>query len=151
MFARILRSGLSSLAVLVVTSCASMQVRSDYDERASFSQLKTYAWMDRAEADREVDDPALEGGIVERASATRSTWNSPGAGSARRMELRISGSRTTSVADKKVSVQTVDQWSYRYYGYRRRFYSPRYYGYLGPGSYTTNYAREYRPTYGVTV
>ncbi len=38
---------LSSIAFLFLVGCSSIKVQSDYDERASFAQLKTYAWVDR--------------------------------------------------------------------------------------------------------
>ncbi len=38
---------LSSIAFLFLVGCSSIKVQSDYDERASFAQLKTYDWVDR--------------------------------------------------------------------------------------------------------
>ena len=46
------------------------------------------------------------------------------------------------VAEEKLDVRTLDNYSYDYYGYRR-FGRPFYYGYLGPGFVTRSYVREY--------
>ena len=43
----ILRIALGAIAVLVLTGCSTMRVRSDYSERASFTEFKTYKWVQR--------------------------------------------------------------------------------------------------------
>ena len=59
-----IRTGLSSLAVVALTSCASIQVRSDYDHQASFRQLATYSWVDSEPGVG--GHPAFGGPLVER-------------------------------------------------------------------------------------
>ena len=55
---------LSSFAVLALAGCATLQVRTDYDPEASFTQLSTYDWVDR-EADAS-GDPALNSPLLQR-------------------------------------------------------------------------------------
>ena len=43
----ILRIALGAIAVLELTGCSTMRVRSDYSERASFTEFKTYKWVQR--------------------------------------------------------------------------------------------------------
>ncbi len=38
---------LSSFVVLAIAGCASLKVRTDYDELASFAELRTYDWVDQ--------------------------------------------------------------------------------------------------------
>ena len=42
-----LRNVLSSFVLLAIAGCASLQVRMDYDELASFAELRTYDWVDQ--------------------------------------------------------------------------------------------------------
>ncbi len=42
-----LRNVLSSFVVLAIAGCASLKVRTDYDELASFAELRTYDWVDQ--------------------------------------------------------------------------------------------------------
>ena len=58
------RATLSSFAVLALAGCATLQVRTDYDPEASFTQLSTYDWVDR-EADAS-GDPALNSPLLQR-------------------------------------------------------------------------------------
>ena len=44
MYATNFRAAWSSAAVLVLAGCASLQVRTDYDQQASFTPLSTYDW-----------------------------------------------------------------------------------------------------------
>lgn len=46
-----LRGAMGSLAVLALMGCATMKVQSDYNELASFSHLRTYAWADAGKAE----------------------------------------------------------------------------------------------------
>jgi hypothetical protein len=47
MYATKFRGAWSSAAVLILAGCASLQVRTDYDQQASFTPLSTYDWTDR--------------------------------------------------------------------------------------------------------
>ena len=58
------RAVLSSLVVLVLAGCASIQIRSDYDGQASFARLGTYSWVD-LEPDAG-GHPAFGGPLLER-------------------------------------------------------------------------------------
>ncbi len=59
-----IRLALSSFAVLTLSACASLQVRTDYDPQASFAQLRTYDWSNQtADAGQ---DPAVNSPLVER-------------------------------------------------------------------------------------
>ncbi len=46
MYAMKFRAAWSSAAVLILAGCASLQVRTDYDQQASFAPLSTYDWTD---------------------------------------------------------------------------------------------------------
>jgi len=49
------------LSVMLASACASLGVRTDYDQQASFANLKTYAWIDSAEIVRDsAASPFLE-------------------------------------------------------------------------------------------
>ncbi|MEE9271049.1 MAG: DUF4136 domain-containing protein [Candidatus Krumholzibacteria bacterium] len=58
----ILRITLGSIAVLTLMGCSTMRVRSDFSERASFTHLRTYAWVEETTeytAKEAADSPLL--------------------------------------------------------------------------------------------
>ena len=58
------RITLGAIAVLVLAGCSTMRVRSDFSERASFTELKTYKWIQR-ETDQTRRE-AVTGPLVDR-------------------------------------------------------------------------------------
>ncbi len=141
MYRKASRVSLGLLAVLVLAGCATTQVRRDFDPDISFVGLKTYVLMDRAVSSN--GNPALGSPLVERRIRA-----------AVERELEMKGFQGAAsgdadfkvafhvVAEEKLDVQTLDNYSYNYYGYRR-FRRPFYFGYLGPGSVTRSFVREY--------
>ncbi len=59
-----IRAALSAVAVLTVTGCASLQVRTDSDPQASFGQLRTYDW--NAQTVHAFGHPAVNSPLVEQ-------------------------------------------------------------------------------------
>ncbi len=149
---RYLLTGLGSVVFLFLVGCSSTRVRTDYDEGASFIQLKTYDWIDQP-----VDaggNPAVNSPLVQK--RTRNAIDSE--------LLRKGFQKATTrdpdflvaihvVTDEKVEVTTIDQhYGYSCIGYRRfghGWYGHRYYGrypyhgYFGPVVGTTQYVNEY--------
>ncbi len=160
MYATNFRAAWSSAAVLVLAGCASLQVRTDYDQQASFAPLSTYDW---------------NGGEVD--AGNNPAVNSPLLGKhirgAVEGELDRMGYRkvTSGTPDFRIAYQVVAQeraraiGSYGYagsYGYGRSFFrghygfghhgfrrygggyfSPYSYGYLGAGYGGAGRVREY--------
>ena len=66
-----------SFSVLVLAGCATLEIHTDYDRGASFSGLKTYAWLEGSvdhDGDPAIGSPLLEKGIrdaVDRGLKTR--------------------------------------------------------------------------------
>ncbi len=143
MYATNFRAAWSSAAVLVLAGCASLQVRTDYDQGASFTPLSTYDW---------------NGGEVDAGS--NPALNNPLLGKhirgAVEGELDRMGYRKTSgTPDFRIAYRLVAQERSRFfgsgyggpYGYGRshfgghhgfrgyggRFFSPYGYGYSGAG------------------
>ena len=143
---------LTSIALLVLVGCSTIEVQTDYDERASFRQLKTYAWIDRP-----IDaggNPAVNSPLVEK--RIRNAIDS---------ELLRRGYRKATTGDpdfliaihvvtqEKVDVTTIDHhYSYAYTGYHNfgyGWYGHPYYGrysnydYFGPVGGSTQIVNEY--------
>ena len=137
------RAILSSLVVLVLAGCASIQIRSDYDDQASFARLGTYSWG-ALEPDAG-GHPAFSGPLLGRRlrAAVDAQLASKG------YRKVTSGTPDFRIAYRVVAeqVSTVDR-SYGYGSYYGRgfgghgFGHRRYGGYgLGYG-YGSSYARE---------
>ena len=148
---RYLLTSLGSVVFLFLVGCSSIQVETDYDERASFTQLKTFDWIDQPV---KIDgNPAVNSPLVE--TRIRNAIES---------ELLRSGFRKDTtrdpdflvaihvVTEEKVDVTTIDQhYGYAcvgYYHFGHGWYGHRYYGrypyhgYFGPVVETT-YVNEY--------
>ena len=101
-----IRIALSSFAVLGLTGCASLQVRTDYNAQASFAQLKTYNWINQPVG--VAGDPALSGGLRPPRSTQEASGFCPGAwdrGSqlirlTRRLERIVGDEFTHSIPDR---------------------------------------------------
>ncbi len=158
MYATNFRAAWSSAAVLVLAGCASLQVRTDYDQRASFTPLSTYEWVDQ-EVDQGVDNgrnlavnsPFLGRHIREAVDDELG-----------RMGYRKAASGTPDfrIAYRVIAEERARANSYGYGGgygyssyypgfygfrfYRRRYFRPYYgYGYSGGGYGGGGYVREY--------
>lgn len=138
-----LRGAIGSMAVLALVGCSTMTVRSDYDELASFTHLRTYAWMHRADdAGGSYANPAFNSPLtgrrirdaVDQALAHRGFIRVASGDADFRIAYHV-------VAEERVTVRQVNDLSYRHYGYRS--FSPFFYGYPGAGFGTQTYVREY--------
>ena len=137
-----IRAVRGSLVALTLAGCASLQVRSDFDDQVSFQRLATYAWVDSGPAG--TGHPALGGGIVER--RLRAAVDA---------QLLSKGYRnvTSGTPDFRIRYQVVAEprsTVYQSYGYSpyygRRFGRGRYGrygGYGGYGGYGSGYVREF--------
>ena len=154
---------MTSIMVLALTGCASMQVQTDYDPGASFGQLSTYDWVDgTGEAE---GGPAIRSQLLERR-----IQNAIDNELARRGYQKVTSSTpdflvTYHVAtEEKHDVSTVERDydyggyrgyggysypTYGHHGYGYRGYGHRgyghggYYGYGGLGVATTIYRHDY--------
>ncbi len=140
-----IRAALSAVAVLTVTGCASLQVRTDSDPRASFGQLRTYDW--NVQTVHAFGHPAVNSPLVEQRirQAVDSTQRHMG-------YQRLTGTpdfhvRYSIVAERKKRVDT--GYGYSGYGYGGCGYGSSYgRGYFGRGyggyGYGSSYRRGYR-------
>ncbi len=154
MYAMKFRAAWSSAAVLVLAGCASLQVRTDYDQQASFTPLSTYDWTDE-----DVDagnNPAMNNPLLGKHIR-----------SAVEGELDRMGYRkvTSGTPDFRIAYRVVAEEKARLvgsgysgpYGYGRSYYPGRYgfrwfgsgyfrpysYGYSGAGYAGAGRVREY--------
>ena len=137
------RATLSSFAVLVAAGCATMQVRTDYNADVSFSQLKTYTWIDQ-NADANADaggDPAINSPLLEK--RIRSAVDSA-------LASRGYQKVTSDTADFRVASRVVaEQRSRSDYGYRGSYYPYFGYGHFGYSGFGHRYfGRGYRGSFG---
>ena len=139
----LLRGAIGSLAVLALAGCSTMTVRSDYDELASFTDLRTYAWMDRADdAGDSYANPAFNSPLT-----GRRVRDAVDLALARRGFIKVTSGDVDfriayhMVGEERVSVRQVNDFGYRYYGYRS--FNPFFYGYPGAGITTRTHVREY--------
>ncbi len=130
MYATKFRATWSSAVVLVLAGCASLQVRTDYDQQASFAPLSTYDW---------------NGGEVD--AGNNPAVNSPLLGKhirgAVEGELDRMGYRkvTSGTPDFRIAYRVVaEEESYGYggsYGYGRSYYPGRYgFRFFGGGHFS---------------
>ena len=149
------RATLSSLAVLALAGCTTLQVRTDYNPEVSFTQLSTYDWVDReadASGDPAVNSPLLKRhirdaveGELGRLGYRKVTSDTP--------DFRIDY-RVTAEEKSRIVGSSGYAGSYGYgrsyypgrYGFRwhsGRYFSPYYYGYSGARYAGAGRVREY--------
>lgn len=158
MYAKRFGSLWSSAAAVVFAGCATLQVRTDYDQRASFTPLSTYEWVDQG-VDQGVDNgrnPAMNSPLLGR-HIRDAVDDELG-----RMGYRKAASGTPDfrIAYRVIAEERARANSYGYgagygyssyyrgfYGFRfygRRHFRPYYgYGYSGGGYGGGGYVREY--------
>ena len=145
---------LSSLAVLALAGCTTLQVRTDYNPQVSFTQLSTYDWVDReadASGDPGVNSPLLKRhirdaveGELDRMGYRQVTSGTP--------DFRIAYRVTTQEKARLVGSGYAGSYGYGRsyypgrYGFRwfgGRYFSPYSYGYSGAGYAGAGRVREY--------
>ncbi len=141
-----IRVALGSCAVLGLTGCTSLQVRTDYDPQASFAQLGTYSWVDQTVAVG--GDPAVNSTLAEQRiqDAVDNALQRIGY---RRVATDSQDFHVTySIASEQRS--TVDAgYGYGAYGYRSRLrYRYRGHSYFGRSRFGYGYDPYYDPYYG---
>ncbi len=137
-----IRGALSSLAVVGLAGCGTLQVQTDYDAQASFGQLATYSWIDQTVNPGTVPavhSPLVEqrlrravDGSLERMGYRRSTNGTPDF----QVAYRITTERETT-ADARYGYGSYGYGSYHRFSRHRRLgrgrygfgYDPYYYGY----------------------
>ncbi len=154
MYAKRFGSLWSSAAAVVFAGCATLQVRTDYDQRASFTPLSTYEWVDQ-----EVDNggnPAVNSPLLGR-HIRYAVDDELGRMGYRKAE---SGTPDFRIAYRVIAQERARANSYGYGGgygyssyrpgfygfrfYRSRYFRPYYgYGYSGGGYGGGGYVREY--------
>ena len=154
MYAMNFRAAWSSAAVLLLAGCATLQVRTDYDQQASFTPLSTYDWVD-GEVDAgnnpAVNSPLLGKhiraaveGQLDRMGYRRVTSDTP--------DFRIAYRVTTQEKARLVGSGYAGSYGYGRsyypgrYGFRwfgGRYFSPYSYGYSGAGYAGAGSGREY--------
>lgn len=153
MYAKRFGSLWSSAAAVVFAGCATLQVRTDYDERASFTPLSTYEWVDQ-----EVDNggnPAVNSPLLGRHirdavddELGRMGYRKAESGTPDfRIAYRVIAEERARVANSYGYAGRYGNSSYYpgYYGFRfhgGRYFRP-YYGYSGAGYAGRGYVREY--------
>lgn len=120
------------LAALAVIGCSTTKIRTDFDPRASFRELRTYRWVDQAV--RTVRHPALNSPLV-GARIQNAVDGQLAARGYRRVDADIPDFKIAYyiIADEKVDLYSED----RYYGYGGRYY---HHGFPGPYIESTTYA-----------
>ena len=146
-----IRVALSAVATLALAGCASLQVRTDYDQQVSFAQLRTYNWTNQVDVG---GNPAVNSPLVERRihHAVDSTLERMGY---QRLTTGTPDFRVASriVAERETRVDP--GYGYGAYGYRS-YYGGGYlgYGHLGHGSFghgrfgRSHFGFGYGPYYG---
>ncbi len=153
MYATNFRAAWSSAAVLVVAGCATLQVQTDYDQRASFTPLSTYEWVDQESAaglNPAVNSPLLGRHIREAVDDElgRMGYRKAESGTPDfRIAYRVIAEERARVANsyRYAGRYTYSSYYPGYYGfrfYRSRRFRP-YYGYSGAGYGGGGYVREY--------
>ena len=151
MYAMKFRAAWSSAAVLILAGCASLQVRTDYDQQASFTPLSTYEW-----ADGEVDagnNPAVNSpllgnhiqgaveGELDRMGYRKVTSGTPDFRIAYRVvaeeKAKLVGSGYSGPYGYGRSYYP-GRYGFRWFG--GRFFTPYSYGYSGAGYAGAGYA-----------
>ena len=143
----------SSAAAVAFAGCATLQVRTDYDQGASFTPLSTYEWVDQG-----VDNggnPAVNSPLLDRhiRDAVDSELTDMGYRKAAlgtpdfRIAYRVIAEEKSRVVDSfgytrryGYSAYYPGLYGYRFYG--GRFFAP-YYSYSGAGYAGRSYVREY--------
>lgn len=122
---------LSVFVVLSLAGCASTQVRTDYDEQASFARLKTYDWIESNGEKKGM--PGIHSALVEERIRSAVEYELAQMGY-RRVVSGAPDFRVAHyvIAEEKLAVTTFD----RYYGYGYSVH--RHYGHL---SYAQEYVR----------
>ena len=155
MYTKRLGSLWSSAAAVVFAGCATLQVRTDYDQRASFTPLSTYEWVDQ-----EVDNggnPAVNSPLLGRhiREAVDDELGRMGYRKAKsgtpdfRIAYRVTAEERARVGNSYGYAGRYGHSSYYrgFYGFRfhgRRHFRPYYgYGYSGGGYGGGGYVREY--------
>lgn len=131
-------AGLRGLALVAIalSSCSGLEIRSEYDPKASFAGLHSYDWMPAARpptADPRLNDPQLDAFV--RATIERQLGQ-------RGYERRTDGAADFHVGyqlvlEKKLAVSTLNDW----YGYRAGWGWR--YGAMGQAAYPESYSYEY--------
>ena len=125
-------NGLKHLLVIIVAAamagCSTMEVNYDYDPKASFAGLKTYAWLD--EPQKPTGDPRIDGNTILRDRIHKAVDTELAARGHRLVDRDPDFLVAYHVSlDRRQSVQTLNS----YYGY-------------GPG-WGYGYGASYRPGY----
>jgi hypothetical protein len=134
---RVLKRLLAILLAATLGGCASMEINSDYDPVASFSGLRTYAWMpgpQKKTGDLRIDNPLLDARVrqaVDRQLEANGYVKQP----PERSDFLIG---YQAAVEKKLDVYTVDH----YYGYPPGWGSTRGYGAWG-GTIPETHVYEY--------
>lgn len=141
----------TSILFLFLAGCSSIRVDTDYDKQTSFTQLKTYDWIERPS--EQTENPSINSPLVEK--RIRNAIDN---------ELSLRGFQKQSgsapdflvaihvVTDEKIDITTIDHhYGYASLGYRRfgyGWYGHRHYGHYssygyGPYGGTTQIVNEY--------
>ena len=110
---------LSAIAILALVGCSATTVRTDYDQRSSFAQLRTYMWLDQPVT--RVRNPSLNSPLLKER-----IQNAVDGELAKRGYRRLTSGEPDFVvayyvvADDKVEV-TTDDYGHGYYGYPGRY------------------------------
>ena len=149
------RATLSSLAVLALAGCTTLQVRTDYNPQVSFTQLSTYDWVDReadASGDPAVNSPLLKRhirdaveGELGRLGYRKVTSDTPDF----RIDYRVTAEEKSRIVGSSGYAGSYGygrsyypgRYGFRWYG--GRYFSPYYYGYSGAGYAGAGRVREY--------
>ena len=148
MNARRFKTGFAASALVALAACAPMTVRSDYDELASFSELRTYRWIEREyDAGEFSGNPAVNNPILDR--RVRAAVD---AELGRRGFIRVSSDPADfwiayhMVAEQRTATRYYTSYgsygSFGHHGFNRRFHGGGF-GYYDPAFHTTIYEREW--------
>ena len=149
------RATLSSLAVLALAGCTTLQVRTDYNPEVSFPQLSTYDWVDReadASGDPAVNSPLLKRhirdaveGELGRLGYRKVTSDNPDF----RIDYRVTAAEKSRIDGSYGYAGPYGygrsyypgRYGFRFYG--GRYFSPYFYNYSGAGYAGTGRVHEY--------
>jgi hypothetical protein len=116
---------LGAIAVLALVGCSSTRVRSDFDERSSFTSLRTYTWIDQPV--RTARNPALNNPLLTEhvQNAVDGQLASQGF---RRLDSGAPDFKIAYhvVADEKTEVTVQDSYYGRRYGHGLDYYTQEY-------------------------